>query len=789
MLKNYLLIALRNFQRNTVYSFINVAGLAIGLACSILILLWIADEVSYDKFHTNHERIHLVYGNQEINGKVETSITSPFPLMDAIQTKSSQVEHAALINHGEGYLLSAGDSKVTKMGTMATEEFLEMFSFKPLAGNVKTALTDPTSIVLTRSAAIALFGTEDALGKLLKIENRDELKVSAVLEDVPVNSSLKFDFLIPASYYESTQGWFRRARSDWQNHSFTLFIQLREGANVADVNQAIEPLEREHSPKAPTASLFLHSLEDWRLYSEFSNGKVSGGMIEYVRMFSAIAVLILVVACINFMNLATARSERRAREVGIRKSIGSRRKQLIAQFLGESLLITIIAFVFAIVIVEVSMPFYNSIVEKTLTLNYGDITLWLYAIGLILLTGLASGSYPAFFLSGFEPVKVLKGKFQAGRGSVAPRKVFVTLQFAFSIFLIIATMIIYQQIMHVKARHVGYDRENLMLIWTSAEREKNFETIRQKLVSAGVAKSVAKSSAPITRIFSTTDGISWPGKADDQRVSFTTIATEYDFVETMGIKMLEGRDFSRAFTSDTSAVIINKAALDLMGFKDPIGHTINIWGDDRTVIGVMEDIIMGSPYHLVDPLAVVMIPDWSSTISIRLQPTRDLQGSISTVEKIFKEIDPEHPLWHRFADTEFETKFRSINLVSQLAWIFAILAIVISSMGLFGLAAFTAEQRTKELGIRKILGAKISTLVLLISRDFSRLVVVAFVIAAPVTWWLVDNFLQRYPYRVSMQWWVVLSAGAGVLILTLLIVTAQALRAARTNPVDSLRSE
>jgi hypothetical protein len=634
-----------------------------------------------------------------------------------------------------------------------------------------------------------LFGSENALGKVFRLETDRELKVAAIVEDVPSNSTLQFDFLLSVPFLEATQPWFKRATTDWQNHVFTMFVELRPGSDPNEVSAEIASLEKNNNPAAPTAAHFLHALDRWHLYNEFENGKASGGMMEYVTLFTVVAIFILVIACINFTNLATARSQSRAREVGIRKSIGSQRKQLIAQFIGESLLTTTAAFLLALVIVEISLPFYNLLVEKSLFIDFSNPMIWLCAIAIVLLTGLLAGSYPAFYLSSFQPVKVLKGTARGGSSSVTPRKILVTLQFAFSISLIIGTIVIFQQIMHVKARHVGYDRENLLLIWTNEEREKNFQTIKEQLMASGVAESVTKSSAPITRIFSSTDGVSWAGKVGDDKVSFTTIATEYDFTKTLGIKMLHGRDFSPEFRSDTSAIIINESALKLMGLEDPLGHKMKIWGDERTIIGVSENVVMGSPYHPVGPLAMVLIPDWSSTITVRLKPTQDVESTVSRVEKIFKDVDPEHPLWHRFADAEFQTKFKSINLVGRLAWGFALLAIFISCLGLFGLAAFTAEQRTKEVGIRKVLGASVTNIVVLISKDFSLLITIAFLIAAPITWWMIDIFLEQYPYRITPQWWVLVTTGVSMLLLTVVIVSTQALRAALSNPVSSLRSE
>lgn len=789
MLKNYVFIAFRNLYRNGVYSFINVAGLSVGLASAILILLWVSDELSYNTFHQNYDNIYRVNITQDFSGSIQTSNTTPFPLAEAIRAKSGKVKHATFITYQEGFLLAADETKFYRMAHAVTEDFLKMFSFEMIRGNAGLALSDPYSIVLTESTAKGLFGDEDPMNKVVSIDNEHELKVTGILRDVPSQSSLQFDFLLPMSFMETTEEWVRDTRENWNNNSFQTYIELQPGASAEEVTIAIGDLIKANDMRSPTAELLLHPMNKWRLYTEFTNGKASGGMIEYVQLFSIIGLFILVIACINFMNLATARSQNRAREVGTRKSVGSGRRQLIFQFLGESIFITTTAFVLAIVIVEIVLPFYNILVGKNLVINYTNPLLWIAAIAMVIITGIIAGSYPAFYLSAFKPVKVLKGKLQNERGAVTPRKILVTAQFAFSIFLIIGTMVIYQQIVHVKSRHIGYNREDLLLIWTTNNIEKNFQPLRDALKQSGLIKAVCKSSAPISRVFSSSDNVTWPGKMGNEKVSFTTMATEYDFTETMGITMLEGRDFSRDFKSDTSAIIINKAALELMGLQNPIGQKITLWGSDRTIIGVIDNVIMESPYHPVEPLALVFIPGWSSTISVRLESTDDLTTTLKNVEAIVKRFDPDHPLAYRFADTEFETKFTTINLVGRLAWIFSFLAIFIASLGLFGLAAFTTEQRTKEVGIRKVLGASVSSLVVLISKDFSKLVIVAFIIASPITWWLLNQFLEQYPYRISISWWVLPLAGLSVLILAIAIVGTQAMRAASTNPVHSLRSE
>jgi ABC-type antimicrobial peptide transport system permease subunit len=457
--------------------------------------------------------------------------------------------------------------------------------------------------------------------------------------------------------------------------------------------------------------------------------------------------------------------------------------------LGESIAITTIAFLLAIVLVELVLPSYNVLVNKTISIDYSNPSIWLASLSLIFVIGTLSGSYPSFYLSAFEPVKVLKGKVNVGKGASTPRKVLVTLQFGFSIFLIIGTIVIYQQIQHVKNRDMGYDRENLIQIWTNGELEKNFKTIREELLRTEVVKSVCKSNSPITSIFSNNE-VKWPGKASDARVAFTTIATEYDYTETMGIKIIEGRDFSRDFKSDSSAVIVNEAAVKMMGMEKPIGQKIEVLGGSQLeIIGVIADVVMDSPYRPVEPLTMVFIPDWSSTVTIRLNKTNDIPTSIAKVESVFKKINPNYPFQYRFADVDFQKKFSIINLISRLAGIFAGLAIFITCLGLFGLAAFTAEQRTKEVGIRKVMGASVSSLVLLISKDFSRLVIFGFLISAPIAWWFLNNFLAQYDYRISVAWWVLAGVGLFALLLALLIVSTQALKAAVANPTKSLRSE
>lgn len=790
MLENYFKIALRSLQRNFAYSIINVVGLAIGIASSILILLWVYDEVSFDKHFTNYDLIHQVKLNTHTDEGIITRSQVPMPLKDVLPDQDSRIAKTC-ISVSQNALLTVGDNKINKDGVDASEAFLEIFDFEMIQGNRETALKDPRSIVLTQSTAKALFGDEDPMGKMVqvKIENNEELKVTGLIADPPTNTSLRPNFILPFAYFEATSVWVQHARSNWNNNAFDLYVQLQPGANKQDIDNAIRDLIKKNSDGPVQKELFLHPMSRWKLYYQFENGKEAGGMIEYVRLFAGIAVFILIIACINFMNLSTARSEHRAREVGIRKSVGSNRKQLLAQFLGESIMIAGIAFLLAIVMVEIALPFYNTWVNKKLMIDYTSPVFWLLGIALTLITGLMAGSYPAFYLSSFKPATVLKGKHSGTKGGSTPRQITVTLQFGFSILLIVGTIVVYQQINYLRNREIGYDRENLMMVWSTSDIEKNFKTLKQELVNTGAAQFVCKSSAPIINVFSSSQLEGWPGMLPGQKIEVNNVATEYDYTKTMGIKMLEGRDFSEEFKSDTAAIILNKTAANTLGLKEPIGAKIQMWGQTWNIIGVMDDVLMGSASRNIEPLVMTMDPTWSSTINLRLSATEDLNASIKKVEEVFKKYNPDYPFEYRFADTAFELKFWKLNMISSLAGSFTVLAIFITSLGLLGMAAFTAEQRTKEIGIRKVMGASVSSLVILLTKDFSRLVVIAFIISAPLAWWAADNFLQDFVVRIAVPVWVFPVAGVSALILTIVIVSTQALRAAMNNPVKSLRSE
>jgi putative ABC transport system permease protein len=789
MLRNYLLLTFRNLRKNGFYSFINISGLAIGIASSLLILLWIADETSFDKFHPKADRLYQVWVNAHFDGRINSWTSVPLPTHEAMKPADANIMHAAVTDWGGDHLLASTDDKrMNRRGFNVSEEFLEMFQFPLIQGNAEQVLDEAKNIVITESTAKALFGDEDAMGKVIRVDNQFDLTVAGILKDIPSNSSFQFDFLLPYKHWQTTNEWVRRNETNWGNYSFQVFVELNDANNKESVENSIrDMLEKHGEDKEMKHAFFLYPLLRWRLYSNFENGMEQGGMSDYVQLFTILAVFIIVIACINFMNLATARSERKAREVGIRKSIGSSRGQLIFQFIGESLIITTISFIIAVIAAQILLPYYNTLVEKKLFIDYLSKEFWIFSLGLIVVTGVVAGSYPAFYLSGFQPVKVLKGKPTIGKSASLPRKILVTIQFGFSIFLIISVFVVYNQIELTKGRNLGYEQENLITVPLNKDYHDNLRALKAELLASNVVESMVRANSAITDINSN-NFVGWPGKPEELKVIFTTIVTDYDWAKTMGVKMIEGRDFSEDFKSDSMAIVVNKAAIKIMGLKDPIGTELDLWGKKRKLIGIYDDVLMGSPYDEVKPMFAVL-DDWWGSITIRLKKTDDLQASIKTVETIFKKYGPNYPFDYTFVDVEFQKKFTTINLTSSIASLFAVLAIVITGLGLFGLAAFTAEQRKKEIGIRKVLGASVTSVVNLISLDFSILVVVAFVICAPLSWWAMNSYLQRYTIRTEISWWIFPDTGAIALTFALLIVSTQAFRAAQANPVNSLRNE
>lgn len=789
MLKNFFLISIRNLKKNGLYSIINISGLSIGIVCSVLILLWVADEVSYDKFLPKYKNLYQVYISSEFDDRVNNWQSVPLPTYEEMKVIDSNIKNSVVTGWGSDRLLTVGDIRIIKNGYYVSEEFLEMFEFPLVSGTHEEALKDPMSIVLSESLAKILFGDEDPMGKQVRLSDEGTLQVTAIVKDLPENSSFQFDYLATWKYRESVNEWVRDNKTNWGNYSFQVFVELNDPARETDVEESIFGLAQEKDgEEGMNKHFFLHPMKDWRLYSNWNEkGERAGGRSDYVQLFTAIAIVILIIACINFMNLATARSEKRAKEVGIRKSLGTTRSRLIYQFISESIFITFIAFLIAVILTELALPAYNNLVEKELFINYANPIFWITSIGIIVVLGVISGSYPAFYLSSFQPVQTLKGTVKAGKGATTPRKVLVVMQFAFSIVLMISTIVIFQQINLVKNRDLGYQQERLIAVELTNDLTDNYEVLKQELMASGLVESVTRANSQITQTNSH-NFLGWPGKPDDRRVIFTTITTTYDYAQTMGIDVLMGRDFSKEFASDSNAIVINKAALDIMGLENPIGTNLDLWGGKRKLIGVVDDVLMGSPYEPVKPMFMIL-DDWGGYISVRLKETNDLQATLGDVEQIFNKHNPAYPFDYNFADVEFQRKFTTINLTRKLASLFATLAMIITGLGLFGLASYTAEQRIKEIGIRKVLGATIASLMNLMSKDFAKLVIVSFVLAAPFAWYLLDQYLDRYTIRVDIQWWIFPVVGILVLFFAILIVSDQARRAAKANPVKSLRNE
>ncbi len=787
MIRNYFIVSLRNLLKKKIYSIINITGLAIGITCSILILLWVNDELSFDKFHPKADRLYQLMASADFDNTINTWQSVPLPSYEALKTANSYIRNSAVTDWGGDHLLVHGEKKLYLRGFFVSEEFLTMFEFPLIYGNATDVLNDASSIVITEETAAKFFGEEDPINRVIRVDDRGDLKVTGILKDIPKNSSFEFDYLISWKHRRSVNPWVIENEDNWGNYSFQVFVELSEHMHLAEVNEAIKPMLQDNGEDDMKSELFLYPLLRWRLHFSFENGEEKGGMIDFVKMFSLIAVFILIIACINFMNLATARSESRAREVGIRKSIGSKRSDLIIQFISESLLISFIAYFIAILATFLILPFYNNLVDKELYINFRSFDFWIFSIIMILLTGLLAGSYPAFYLSSFKPIKVLKGKLQEGRRASLPRKILVILQFGFSILLIMGTIVIYNQIQLVKNRELGYQQKNMIMVELNDELDKNYHVLKNELLQSGIVDGVTISNSPITQINSN-NFLGWPGKPEEQKVIFTTITTEYDYAHTMGIEILQGRDFSPDFPSDSSAILINLAALELMNLEDPIGTELDLWGQKRTLVGVLDNVLMGSPYQEVKPLFAI-IDDWGGYVTIRLSQTQDINASLNQVKDLFEKYNAAYPFEYNFADLEFDKKFKSINMTSNLSNIFATLAIIITGLGLFGLAAYTAEQRTKEIGIRKVMGASVMNIVRLMTSDFSRLVIISYIISAPISWWLLSWYLERYPVHTKIHFWIFVVTGVFALGFALIIVTSQTIKAAHADPVNSLRNE
>ncbi|MGC1471330.1 MAG: ABC transporter permease [Psychroserpens sp.] len=799
MLKNYFKIAFRNLIKNKVYSGINISGLAVGMAATIMIGLWIADELSYDDYFKNKSHIAQVFQSQTMNNTIGTGPAIPRPLEFALrQDHADNFKHIIMASWQQPRYLKYGETTIYRDGNAMQEGAPNMLDLEIVAG-VQNGLSEKNSIMLSETAARSLFGKTDGLGKIIKVNNEDNLMVTAVYRDIPQNNSFSdMQYIIPWKHYITTQEWLSWSKDKWDNNSFQLFVQINDNNNMEAVTAKIKDIKKNADADMVqfNPQLFLLPMRDWYLRSDFENGVQAGGRIENVWLFGVIGLFILLLACINFVNLSTARSEKRATEVGIRKSIGSKRSQLIFQFLSESFLIVKLSFVFAIGIVLLFLNGFNNLASKSIVFPWSSVQFWCISVLFIILTSFLAGSYPALYLSSFNPVSVLKGTFKSGRFAALPRKVLVVTQFTVSVALIIGTLVVMNQIQFSKDRPVGYNKDGLIQIPVmSNEFTGKSEIMREQFIASGGALEMVGTSAPMTQVWSNRSGYTWEGKPAGFQEDLAHTSVNYEFTQTMGLKIIAGRGFSREFATDSNAVILNETAVKYMGIKDPIGKYIRDSDTEEPneplqIIGVVEDLVIQSPYSPVkQAMYVFNREDNTAYYNVRLNPKQSTTENLSLIEDVFKTNFPNIPFDYQFVDEEYGAKFKSEERIASLARVFTVLAIFISCLGLFGLASFVAEQRTKEIGVRKVLGASISQLWLLLSKDFITLVVIALVIASPLAYYIMGQWLQKFSYRTTVGWDVFVIACFGALIITLITVSFQAIKAATSNPVKSLRTE
>jgi putative ABC transport system permease protein len=624
------------------------------------------------------------------------------------------------------------------------------------------------------------------MGKVLKLDNKDNFQVTGLLKDLPNNTRFKFEYLLPWSYLR----YVGEDDANWGNNSTRTYVMLKPNASVIALNAKLKTIRQRYADSDKEGEMFVYPMSRWRLYSSFKEGVEDGGRIEFVRLFGIIAVFILLIACINFMNLSTARSEKRAKEVGIRKVVGAPKSALVGQFIGESVLLALIAGILAVLIVQVSLPAFNKLTDKELFIDYGNYRNWVFTLGFILLTGIIAGSYPAFFLSSFQPVKVLKGIFRSSKALIAPRKILVVLQFSFAIILIIGTLVVKHQIDYAREREAGYDKKNLIYHALSGDLEKNYELVKNELLESGVATSVSKTNAPVTQGWSDSWDFQWAGKDPNDKTDFDRFSADQDIVKTAGFQLVKGRDFNlKQFPTDSTAVLLNESAVKAMNFKEPIGQLIEDIGIKWHVVGVIKDFILQSPYHPLKPMVIEGARGWFNVMHIKLNPAKSTEANLKIAEGIFKKYNPEYPFEYKFIDEEYARKFDDEKRTGILTALFAGLTIFISCLGLFGLAAYMAQNRIKEIGVRKVLGASVTSITTLLSKDFLKLVIIALLIASPIAGFTMYKWLQNYPYRVNLEWWVFALAGMSAISIAILTVSFQAIKAAMSNPVKNLRTE
>jgi len=787
MLKHYLLLIYRNIVRNKSYFFINLIGLSAGLVCTLLIYLWVRDELRMDKFHEKEERLFQVMENQKYSDKLMTTTSTPGLLAETLKEEIPEVEYAATTTWIDPFTLSIKENNVKAKGYYVGSDYFNIFSYNLLQGNADQVLKDKLSIVISRDLAVKLFGTDEGvIGKMVEFQHQESFQVSGVFAGTPPNSSLQFDFVLSYERFKDDNKWV----TEWGNNGPSTYVILREGSDAGAVSEKIRDFVKARNDDDSNVTLFLKPFSERYLYGRYENGMVTGGRIEYVRLFSIIAIFILIIACINFMNLSTARASRKAKEVGIKKALGAQRQSLIFQYLSESLVTSFLALVVAWIIVWLVLPQFNLITEKRITLSFQDVELIASFSGITLFTGLIAGSYPAFYLSGFKPAAVLKGEVKGSLGELWARKGLVVFQFFLSVILIVSVLVIYNQIDFVQSKNLGYTKEHLIQVPIEGKVEKNVKTFIDEIKKIPGVVSVSSMGHSMLGRNNNTSGLEWEGKnKEEDDILFENISADYNLIETLGIQLTEGRTFSDEFGADTTKIIFNEAGIRVMNLNDPIGKTIKLWDEyNLEIIGVVKDFNFQSMHEVVNPLFFRLAPKNVWNLVIRLEAGKEKE-TLASLTDFYTDYNPGFTFDYKFQDQEYAKMYASEQRVATLSAYFASMAVLISCLGLFGLATFTAERRLKEIGIRKALGSSSTNIVMLLSGDFTRMVLVSVFIGIPTSYWLLSKWLERFAFHIELSSWYFISAGLIALIIAWVTVAWQAIKAANVNPVKCLRSE
>lgn len=786
MIRNNFKIAWRNLLKSKGYATINIIGLAIGMAAVLMIAIWVQNQSQFDNFYSNKDNLYRVWNKYEDVGQIGMSNITSGPASVTLKAEYPEVEHAARVYWNVDRLLSFDENKIKSKGTEVDPSFMEMFDFKLLKGNRSQVLSGPQNIILTESLSKKIFGDTDPLNKTLILDNNEPYQVSGIIADLPSNTDFDFNYLIPLTKADNYS-------PNWNTSTFMTYIQLKDGTDVDAFNKKLKNIIAKKTNNELKGSLFLYPLSKMHLYSKFEQGVPVGGKIDQVKLVAGLGFLILLIACINFVNLSTARSQKRAKEVAVRKVVGAQRSSLIAQFLTESVLLSFIAGILSIGLTFLALPFFNKILDKPLVFSITDPIIWVSLVGFILLTGVFAGLYPAFVLSSFKPIRSLKVFGKSKKLALNFREVLVVFQFGIALILIIATLIVRSQIEYAGKRDIGYSPSQLIEIPMEGDMTKNYKVIKSELINKNIAHAVTRTGWSITRNASNSSGnFSWEGATPEQgkKIVFNIGKAESDFVKTLGLKVLEGRDIDfERLASDSLSVLVNEAAIKEMKLKNPIGSILK-WGSNTfTIVGVINDYINDSPYSPVTPLLIYPAKEWMLNMVVRTNPSLPIDHNLKQMEEILKKFNPAYPFEYKFVDQQFATKFKEQQQTAQLALIFSGLAIFISCLGLLGLASYIAELRTKEIGIRKVLGASVTGITAMLSRDFVKLVLIAILLASPIAWWTMNKWLEDFSYRIEIQWWIFAVAGIAALTIAILTVSTQAIRAANTNPVKTLRDE